>query len=257
MSLRSIARVCGAVALSVGCAVGCATRPDRVHCAPVIFCALPAPDASIELDASDCMQPIDSTWEWQRVDESGRATGEPRITTHVEATTLHGASLTANDISGDSEFLARGAGGELTLCAVNSPSDHVRTFFIPPLAVHMPRRASSEIFESACEMRVDWIDGRGERDAGRGERSVRTLGNARVTTPHGLFDALAVESSFQASLRVAKVRRVVTTWTSPHVGCIAQTWDERVTVMGVTISRDSGTAVRVSPICAAPAPPLP
>lgn len=256
-NLRAISRGCGAIAFVLGCLFGCATTPNPVHSAPVIFCVLPASDASITLDEADCMQPIDSTWEWQRVDESGRATRDQRITTHVQTTNLHGAFLTANDISGDSEFLARSAEGTLTLCAVDSPRDHVRTFFVPPLAIHLPRRASSDVFDSACAMRVDWMDGRGERDSGQGRRSVRTVGTARVLTSQGAFDTLVVESCFEASLRLAKVRRVVTTWTAAHVGCIAQKWDERVTVLGATISRDYGTAVRVSPICATPAPPLP
>lgn len=257
MNLSAIAGRCGAHALVLGCVLGCAARPDAARSAEVIFRVLPAQSELIELDRSDCTQPIGDPWEWQRVDENGRATNDPRITTRIEATTLHGAQLTANDISGDRKFLAFGANGGVALCAVDSPNDHVRTFFAPPLAIHFPRSASSDVSRSACTMRVDWIDGRGERDSGSGERSVRTAGNARVMTSQGAFDTLVVESCFEATLRLAKVRRVVTTWTARDVGCIAQKWDERVTVLGVVISRDCGMVVRVSPICATPAPPLP
>ncbi|MSR69212.1 MAG: hypothetical protein EXS17_02570 [Phycisphaerales bacterium] len=237
--------------------LGCAAPSHLQHSAAVIFSLLPARTGAIELAAADRMQPIDSHWEWQIVDASGCATSDAIVTTSVQPSQAHGAELCATDIGGDCEFLARTAGGDLTLCAVDSPHDRVRTFFTPPLALPVPSGATSEVVVSSAAMRVDWMDGRGERDAGRGERSVRTVGLARVKTPQGEFDTLVVESEFQAALRVAKVRRVVTTYIAPHLGCIALTWDERVTVMGVSISRDCATAVRVSRIGAVTPPRLP
>lgn len=242
--LRAIACACGALAL----VLGCATDPILGRSAAVIFRVDPSQVREVELEQADCMQPVASIWEWQFVDESGRATPDQRVLTRVEATTLHGASLSAQSISGDLEYFERGADGTLALRVVDSPSDRARTFFVPPLAADLPQNASSAVRESACTMRVDWIDGRGERESGRGERVVRAVGSARVVTSQGMFETLVIESTFEASLRLAKVRRVVTTWVAPHAGCIAQQWDERVTVMGVALSRDCGMAVRVSPI---------
>lgn len=253
-----------------GClAVGCGAIPKTPPASRVIFAISAAQREVIELDRSDCTQPADSRWEWQLVDNAGRATAAAPMTSTVVATNaadatgatntgnVTGATLSARDIGGDTEYLSLTPSGLVALFAVDSPSDRVRTFFTPPLTLDVPRTPMPVVTTSSSAMRVEWIDGRGERDSGRGERSVRATEVASIMTSQGSFETLVIESEFQAFLRFAKVRRTMTTWIAPRIGCIAQRWDERVIVLGIEISRDCGTAVRVSPFHVHGAPLVP
>ena len=97
-------------------------------------------------------------------------------------------------------------------------------------------------------MRVDWMDDRGERDRGVGERTTRIGRAERIRTPLGEFQTMRVETKFEAVLRFAKAQRFTTLWIAAGIGPVAEEWRARVTVMGIQISSDVGIAIRISRI---------
>lgn len=160
-------------------------------------------------------------------------------------------------IDGNREFLTRDASDTICLVAVEALLDNALSVFTPPLMLAPNELQPGETFASRSEMRVDWLDGRGERDRGMGERTATIVGASRIRTPLGEFDVTRVQTKFEAKLRFAKAERTTTLWIAAGIGPIAEEWRERVTVMGVPISSDSGTAIRISPISRAKDMPRP
>ncbi len=232
---------------------GCTPSSHRLGSVIVSIVASPGPPpfSQITLAREDFVQPLDSEWTWQLVDASGCAIESPPRRTRASTTTEYQSSRVLHDLGGDTEFFCASDTGTLTLSAVESATDHVRTLFTPPLAIDWPANPSHPTSAASSAMRVEWLDGRGLRDSGVAERSSRIIGVARVATDQGAFDTIAVESDFHARLRIAQVHRIETSWIAPSRGTVVVQWDERVSVLGVELSRDCGRAVRISPIPAA------
>jgi hypothetical protein len=128
------------------------------------------------------------------------------------------------------------------------PGDKSISVFDPPLLLASADgpKASDAAFETESPMRVEWIDG-GERDRGTGHRSSRVLGMARVRTPAGEADALVVENTFEAQLKMARARRVTTLWIVPGEGPVAERWAQTIFVFGIPTGTTRGAAVRSAP----------
>jgi hypothetical protein len=133
------------------------------------------------------------------------------------------------------------------------PGDKAISVFDPPLLLvsadgPMPDGAA---FETSSPMRVEWIDG-GERDRGEGFRSSRILGAARIRIPAGEADAIVVENTFEARLRMARARRVTTLWIVPGEGPVAERWSQTIFVFGIPTGTTRGAVVRSAPRLAPP-----
>jgi hypothetical protein len=133
------------------------------------------------------------------------------------------------------------------------PGDNAISVFDPPLLLASADGPTSAdvTFETESPMRVEWIDG-DERDRGTGHRSSRILGIARVRTPAGEADALVVENTFEARLRMARARRVTTLWIVPGEGPVAERWSQTVFVFGIPAGTTRGAIVRSAPRLATP-----
>ncbi|MBU3729784.1 MAG: hypothetical protein FGM37_11150 [Phycisphaerales bacterium] len=135
------------------------------------------------------------------------------------------------------------------------PGDKSISVFEPPLLLVSPDgpKPSGAAFETESPMRVEWIGG-GERDRGTGRRSSRVLGTSRVRTPAGEADALVVENTFEAHLKMARARRVTTLWIVPGEGPVAERWSQTIFVFGIPTGTSRGAFVRSAPRLAAPRP---
>ena len=133
------------------------------------------------------------------------------------------------------------------------PGDNAISVFDPPLLLVSPDGPTTggAAFETDSPMRVEWIDG-GERDRGAGFRSSRILGTARVRTPAGEADALVVENTFEARLKMARARRVTTLWIVPGEGPVAERWSQTIFVLGIPTGTTRGAFVRSAPRLSAP-----
>lgn len=228
--------------------ISCASLKGKVETPPILFEILSTPSISFVVDASDQIASMGANWKWQLVDANGRATGDPVIQSLAVSTELHGGMWMVPMIDGDREFLRRGNDGELLLVAVEAPNDKAISIFTPPLVLAPRQMHMDEIFASSSSMRVDWIDDGGERDRGVGERTTRIVRAERIRTPLGEFQTMRVETKFEAVLRLAKAQRSTTVWIAAGIGPIAEEWRARVTVMGIQVSNDVGTAIRISTI---------
>lgn len=244
MNVRTNVRLILLCALPISCAAPSGT----VLTSPILFEILSTASVPFAVDASDQIAPMDANWAWKMVDANGRATGDPVIATLAVSTELHGGMWMVPMIDGDREFLRRGNDGELLLVAVEAPNDKAISIFTPALVLAPRQMHMDEIFLSSSSMRVDWMDDRGERDRGVGERTTRIVRAERIRTPLGEFQTMRVETKFEAVLRFAKAQRSTTLWIAAGIGPVAEEWHGRVTVMGIQISNDAGTAVRISPI---------
>lgn len=227
--------------------ISCATPQNVDANAPTIFEILPTAGSPFAVDASDQIAPMDVDWTWQLVDKKGRTTNDPPIHARASPTELHGAMWMIPMIGGDREFVAQGSAGEISLVVVEAPNDRVISIFTPPLILAPSKMQPNEIFISSSSMRIDWMDGRGERDRGVGERTAHAIRPERIRTPLGEFETMRVETKFEATLRFAKAQRTTTLWIASGVGPIAEEWREQVTVLGIPISNEAGSAVRISP----------
>lgn len=128
------------------------------------------------------------------------------------------------------------------------PGDRAVSVFDPPLLLVSPDgpKSAGVAFETESPMRVEWIDG-GERDRGTGHRSSRILGTSRVRTPAGEADALVVENTFEAHLKMARARRVTTLWIVPGEGPVAERWSQTIFVFGFPTGTTRGAVVRSAP----------
>ena len=70
---------------------------------------------------------------------------------------------------------------------------------------------------------------------------------ARVRTPAGEADALVVENTFEAQLKMARARRVTTLWIVPGEGPVAERWAQTIFVFGIPTGTTRGAAVRSAP----------
>lgn len=228
--------------------ISCVAPVGKVETPPILFEILSTASVPFAVDASDQIAPMGANWTWQRVDANGRATGEPVIQSLAVSTELHGGMWMVPMINGDREFLRRGNDGELLLVAVEAPNDKAISIFTPALVLAPRQMHMDEIFASSSSMRVDWMDDGGERDRGVGERTTRIVRAERIRTPLGEFQTMRVETKFEAVLRLAKAQRSTTVWIAAGIGPIAEEWRARVTVMGIQISNEVGTAIRISTI---------
>ena len=245
MPLRAIVRLGWLCIVPLSCA---APRELALPAPAKIFEVLTAPSTAFPVDSSDLIAPFDAQWTWQLVDANGRAIKDPAIQTLASSTALYGATWMVPMIDGDREFLSQGKDDEISLVAVEAPHDQAISYFTPPLILAPSQMHLEDLFASSSSMRVDWMDGRGERDRGIGERTARVVRGERIRTPLGEFETMRVETKFEATLRFAKAQRTNTLWVAAGIGVIAEEWRGRVTVMGIPISNDVGTAVRISPI---------
>jgi hypothetical protein len=128
------------------------------------------------------------------------------------------------------------------------PGDKAVSAFDPPLLLVSPDGPTpgETAFATETPMRVEWIDG-GERDRGTGHRSSRILGTSRVRTPAGEADALVVENTFEAHLKMARARRVTTLWIVPGEGPVAERWSQTIFVFGIPTGTTRGAVVRSAP----------
>jgi hypothetical protein len=128
------------------------------------------------------------------------------------------------------------------------PGDKAVSVFDPPLVLVSPDgpRSVGVAFETETPMRVEWIDG-GERDRGTGHRSSRILGMSRIRTPAGEADALVVENTFEAHLKMARAKRVTALWIVPGEGPVAERWSQTVYVFGIPTGTTRGATVRSAP----------
>ncbi len=243
-SLRTIVQLFLLCALPISCAA----PSEKVATSPILFEILSTASVPFAVDASDQIAPMGANWTWQRVDANGRATGDPVIQSHAVSTELHGGMWMVPMIDGDREFLRRGNDGELLLVAVEAPNDQAISIFTPALVLAPRQMHMDEIFASSSSMRVDWMDDGGERDRGVGERTTRIVRAERIRTPLGEFQTMRVETKFEAVLRLANAQRSTTVWIAAGIGPIAEEWRARVTVMGIQISNEVGTAIRISTI---------
>ncbi len=243
-SLRTIMRLFLLCALPISCAA----PVGKVETSPILFEILSTASVPFAVDASDQIAPMGANWTWQRVDANGRSTGDPVIATLAVSTELHGGMWMVPMIDGDREFLQRGNDGELLLVAVEAPNDKAISIFTPALVLAPRQMHMDEIFASSSSMRVDWMDDGGERDRGVGERTTRIVRAERIRTPLGEFQTMRVETKFEAVLRLANAQRSTTVWIAAGIGPIAEEWRARVTVMGIQISNEVGTAIRISTI---------
>ncbi|MSR44961.1 MAG: hypothetical protein EXS15_06360 [Phycisphaerales bacterium] len=236
-----------------GCAQQLAVEPSTQR----VFELLAGSTGVSMIDCADQVAPLGSEWLWQRMDSDGRALRDAPIRACAAATSQYGAQWMVPMISGDREFFVHTHANTIGLTAVEAPSDRAISTFTPPLGIAVgPLHLGDEVVTTST-MRIEWIDSRGERDHGIGERTARFVTCARVRTPLGVFDTAQVETRFLARLQFAHVQRTGTVWVVPGIGPIAETWREFVRVFGVLISDESGAAVRVSQILLAPPTPLP
>lgn len=135
------------------------------------------------------------------------------------------------------------------------PGDRAVSVFDPPLLLVSPDgpKSAGVAFETESPMRVEWIDG-GERDRGTGHRSSRILGTSRVRTPAGEADALVVENTFEAHLKMARAKRVTTLWIVRGEGPVAERWSQTIFVFGIPTGTARGATVRSAPRLATPRP---
>ena len=243
-ALRTIVRLLLLCALPISCAA----PSGKVETSPILFEILSTASVPFAVDASDQIAPMGANWTWQRVDANGRATGDPVIATLGVSTELHGGMWMVPMIDGDREFLRRGNDGDLLLVAVEAPNDKAISIFTPALVLAPRQMHMDEIFASSSSMRVDWMDDGGERDRGVGQRTTRIVRAERIRTPLGEFQTMRVETKFEAVLRFAKAQRSTTVWIAAGIGPVAEEWHGKVTVMGIQISNDVGTAIRISKI---------
>ncbi|MEN9668785.1 MAG: hypothetical protein RLZZ386_692 [Planctomycetota bacterium] len=228
--------------------VSCVAPAGKVETPPILFEILSTTSVPFAVDASDQIASMGANWTWQLVDANGRATGDPVIQSIAVSTELHGGMWMVPMIDGDREFLRRGSDGELLLVAVEAPNNKAISIFTPALILAPRQMHMDEIFASSSSMRVDWMDDGGERDRGVGERTTRIVRAERIRTPLGEFQTMRVETKFEAVLSLAKAQRSTTVWIAAGIGPIAEEWRARVTVMGIQISNDLGTAIRISTI---------
>ena len=243
-ALRTIVRLLLLCALPISCAA----PSGKVETSPILFEILSTASVPFAVDASDQIAPMGANWTWQRVDAKGRATGDPVIATLGVSTELHGGMWMVPMIDGDREFVSLANNGDLSLVAVEAPNDKAISIFTPALVLAPRQMHMDEIFASSSSMRVDWMDDGGERDRGVGQRTTRIVRAERIRTPLGEFQTMRVETKFEAVLRLAKAQRSTTVWIAAGIGPVAEEWHGKVTVMGIQISNDVGTAIRISTI---------
>lgn len=253
MNVRTNARLILLCALPISCA----SPSEKVETPPILFQILSTSGTPFAVDATDQIAPRDANWTWKMVDADGRATDDPVIQSLAISSELHGGMWMIPMIDGDREFVSLANNGDISLVAVEAPNDQAISIFTPPLILAPRQMHMGEIFASSSSMRVDWMDDRGERDRGIGERTTRIVGAEKVRTPLGEFQTMRVETKFEALLRFAKAQRSTTLWIAAGIGPVAEEWHGRVTVMGIPISNDVGTAVRISPIAPAQNKTLP
>ncbi len=228
--------------------ISCATSIGIHDSLPQIFVVLGTNRCNTALRATDLFATPGSDCSWQMIDATGRAIDAPIIRLNSIQSSLYGANLAIPMVSGEIEFLATGPSGEFSLVAVEAPNDQATSVFDPPLAIAPVQISPDQSFDSSTLMRVDWMDGRGERDRGVGTRTMRIVGTEQVRTPLGEFETIRLETKFDAVLRFAKANRTTTLWVAPGIGPVAEEWHERITVFGVPISTESGIALRILPI---------
>ncbi len=234
-------------------ALGCAAQ---LSCASASLSGLRARDFEVlststvlePVAACDLTEPRDELRSWVLVDEAGLRISEQVLELHAQKTNSFGATRMIPTAAGDRQFVSEHSPGDCTLLAAEAPSDHAVSLFETGLALTSQDLDPGETFVSSSPMRVDWLDGRGERDGGVGERTMRIAGEERIRTPMGEFSTMRVETKFEAKLRMARATRNTTRWIARGVGPIAERWEERVTVLGLPISREVGFAVRVPTI---------
>ena len=246
-------RGCAVIASYAGfawCAAiaGCATPQVVPIDAPVIFEILASSADPFVVELADQFVPFGRTDAWQIVNGRGQATNDSPFQCISSPTNSYDAQWMLLSIGGDREFISQGVGGELALRAVESPHDDAISIFTPPLMFAAGTMSMGEVRHATSAMRVEWVDGRGERDRGTGERTARVVGAVRIRTPLGEFDTMKVETAFEARLRFATAQRDTTLWITRGLGPIVEQWRERVFVMGVPISNEAGTAVRIATI---------
>lgn len=190
------------------------------------------------------LYPIDgkSEWvvtddEWMRIEDGARAATLVRGGDAIEWREPLGT--TTESVIDDSSVRLR---------RTIVPGDRAVSVFDPPLLLVSADGPSTgdAAFMTESPMRVEWIDG-GERDRGTGHRSSRILGTSRVRTPAGEADALVVENTFEAHLKMARARRVTTLWIVPGEGPVAERWSQTIFVFGFPTGTTRGAVVRSAP----------
>ncbi len=228
--------------------ISCAAPSGKVQTAPILFEILSTSSSPFAVDAADQIAGMDANWAWKMVDANGRAKDDSVIESLAISTRSYGGMWMIPMIDGEREFVSLANNGDISLVAVEAPNDQAISIFTPPLVLAPRQMHIGEIFASSSSMRVDWMDDRGERDRGIGERTTRIVRAENVRTPLGEFQTMRVETKFEALLRFARAQRSTTLWIAAGIGPVAEEWQGKVTVMGIPISNDVGTAVRISPI---------
>jgi len=200
-----------------------------------------------ELTAKDLAPHSIGATRWQLVDAQWRPTGKLPVALSAAAVGGSESAWRVDGIDGTVDDLLMASDGSLQLAHTDSVGDDARTTFDPPLLLAPSVLRRDEEFISETSMRVDSMTTQRNRDNGDARRILRIVRGERIRTPAGEWDATVIESVFTATLDMAVATHRTTLWIVPNIGPVIERWEATVKVLGVSVPRDRGTAVRIDP----------
>ena len=123
--------------------------------------------------------------------------------------------------------------GSCALISMDSVSDGTRSVFDPPLLMCANTLKSNAPLRSESSMQTVLIESGTARDQGTATRTISIEGMARITTALGTFDCIVVSTHFIGALGKAKIDTQMTIWIAPHIGSIAEKFNEKITILGI------------------------
>ena len=226
--------------------LACSSAPQApqkvVPIVEILAAAQPA-----ELTAQDLAPHSTDATRWQLVDAQWRPTGKSSVVLSAAAVDGSRSGWRVDGIDGTVDGLFIASDGSLQLAGTDSVGDDARTTFDPPLLLAPPMLRSDDEFISEASMRVDSMSSNRNRDNGSARRTLRIVRGERIRTPAGEWDATVIESVFTATLDMALATHRTTLLIVPNIGPVIERWEATVKVLGVSVPRDRGTAVRIDP----------
>lgn len=146
------------------------------------------------------------------------------------------------------QFVRQDTDGSLLMHTMHNTRRGRITTFEPPLVLMPAHLPTDEVYEQSVRVFVaDLDDPEQINERGTGESVIRYRGIQRIQTPAGAFDAHLVRSELTTDFGPAKAQRITDRWYAPDLGLVAESYEERIQVMGLTVERKQRSMRRLDP----------
>lgn len=126
-------------------------------------------------------------------------------------------------------------GGDLVSTRETNIARDVITDFDPPLVAFPASLAPGKPFTQSLEFIIHPLDDPQKiKDRGKADVEISLVGAQTINLPSGPVDTLNVRTTLKIDFGPARVERTGDEWLIPGAGLVAESYDEKVIILGVT-----------------------